>query len=230
MTTLTKKIVLITLLFIVPTTIFAQKINQKNKQGLRIGVWKKYHKNGKLRYIGQFKNGKEIGTFKFYDNHYDTPQITKEYIPNSDVAIVKFYNSSGKLKTQGKMIGKKRDGKWTYFYPNGRLFSKEFYKNGKLEGTMQNFYPNGKLTNTVQYKNGKKEGLTKTYTDDGILIEEVMYTNGILNGLAKYYDLKGLLKEKGLYKNGKKEGKWEFYIDGEIAEKPKSDLQKKTRR
>ena len=39
------------------------QINQKDAQGRNHGLWKKNHPNGKLRYIGNFDHGKEVGPF-----------------------------------------------------------------------------------------------------------------------------------------------------------------------
>ncbi len=199
----------------------AQEVNQLDANGKRTGVWRKYYENGKLRYQGQFKNGKEIGVFEFYAPHSSYPSIIKEFSENSDTAVVKFYEKT-RLKTIGKMIGKNREGKWTYYFSDGtKIFSEENYINGKLNGILKNYYANGNLTEETFYKNGQKNGLSKIYTEKGILIEEVLYENGKLNGAAKYFDLKGNLKEKGMYKDGAREGKWEFYVDGELSDKPK---------
>lgn len=212
---------LISLFFILNSE--AQKINQLNENGKRTGVWKKFYKNNKLRYQGQFKNGKEVGVFKFYTfglPHY--PSITKKFSEKSDSAFVKFYTPKGKVKSEGVMLGKNREGKWKYYFSDGKIFSEENYKNGKLHGVLINYYPNGKVTEKTHYKEGKKNGTSKVYTDEATLLEDVTYVNGVLNGPAKYFDLKGLIKEAGEFKDGKRVGKWEFYIDGEpTSEKPK---------
>lgn len=200
----------------------AQKINQFDINGKRTGIWRKYYNNGKIRYKGQFLNGKEVGVFKFYSNTSAThPEIVKEFLPSSNKAVVKFYDENQKLKTKGEMIGKKREGKWIYYFSDRKIFSEENYKDGKLHGILKNYYPNGKLTQESNYKNGKRHGLSKIYTDEGVLIEELNYIADKLDGLAKYYDLKGNLKEKGNYKKGIRVGKWDFYVDGKISKKPK---------
>lgn len=226
----TKLVVLsfvITILFF--TTVSAQKLNQLNANGKRTGIWQKNYDNGDIRYKGQFKNGKEVGTFSFYKEGSPYPVIVKVFSAVSDTATVKFYSKS-RVKTKGKMIGKKRIGKWIYYFSDGkRLFSEENYADGKLNGLLKNYYSNGKLTEVSEYKNGKKHGNSKIYTEDGILIEDVNYVTGVLSGEAKYFDLKGVIKEKGLYENGNRKGKWEYYIDGEVSEKgrPKNNMLKK---
>lgn len=209
--------VLLTCFFTVDSTV-AQKINQFDKNNQRTGIWRKYYENQKIRYEGEFKNGKEIGVFKFYDaSSSQHPIIIKTFTRNTDSVKVEFFSIQGILQSKGFFIEKNRVGKWHYFFKDGKIMSEEFYSQGKLQGKLINYYPNGKATEITEYQNGLKHGISQKYSSDGILIEEVTFEKGVLNGLAKYFELNGNLKEKGIYKNGKKFGKWEFYIDGEVT-------------
>ncbi len=203
----------------------AQKINQFDANGKRTGIWRKNYKSGNLRYTGEFVNGKEKGTFKFYDNRrmVKGPSVIKEFSLNSDIANVKFFTEKGKVKAEGKMKGKHRIGQWKYYFINRKPLSIENYKDGKLDGILKNFYSNGNLTNEVTYINGIKNGISKTYAEDGKLIEKVTYKNGILNGYAEFYDLKGKLLEKGTFINGKRaDHDWNYYSeDGSSTTKRK---------
>lgn len=207
---------------------FSQEINQFDSNKQRTGVWKKYYKNNRIRYEGQFKNGKEVGTFKFYDisssNH---PIIIKKFRESSDSVFTQFFTTKGLLQSEGYFIGRKRVGKWSYFFPTRKKMSEENFKDGSLNGTVINYYPNGKITEKSQYKNGMKHGKSLQFTSDGSILEEVNYENGKLNGPAKYYDIKGQLKEQGTYKNGKRIGQWEYYLDGEVVTKKKKSTYKK---
>ena len=204
--------------FFISNTTQAQKINQFNSNKKRTGVWKKYYPNKRIRYVGTFKNGKEVGVFKFYDiTTSEHPVILKTFFETNDSVFVQFFNTKGKLQSEGVLDGKKRVGGWQYYFPNGEIMSEENYKNGKLDGELLNYYPNGQVTEFTEYKNGLKNGVSRKYSSKGILIEEVFYKNGKPNGLAKYFELNGDLKETGHYKDGKRIGKWEFYLDGEIA-------------
>lgn len=212
--------VLFTFFFI--SNVISQKKNQLDGNGERTGIWEKRYPNGKLRYTGAFSKGKEVGVFKFYKNSSNNfPHIIKEYKEDSGKAIVNFYNQDGVVKTKGEMMGKDRIGTWTYYYTNGKVFSEEIYVEGKLDGLLKNYYSNSNLTEETFYKKGVKHGVSKIYTENATLLEEVIYVNGKLDGPAKYYDLKGQIKEKGVFKNNKREGKWEFYMDGEVSDKPK---------
>jgi len=205
----------------------AQKINQFDKNNKRTGIWKKYHPNKSIRYVGEFKNGKEVGVFKFYDiSNSRQPVIIKNFFKDSDSLFVQFYTVSGKIQTEGFLYGKNRVGNWKYFNKNGTLMSEENYKNGKLNGEQLIYYSDGQITEFAIYEDGLKNGITSKYASNGILIEEITYKKGKPNGLAKYFELNGNLKETGLYKDGKRVGKWEYYLEGKVA----TDQEKKKKK
>lgn len=205
--------------FLSGNVVVSQSYNQFNENKKRTGPWKKYYPNNRIKYTGQFENGNEVGTFKFYNIRYSAyPEAIKIFKKDSDSVAITYLYQNGKTRVLGTHIGKKRVGKWTYYFNKGTVFSEEFYDDGKLEGTVTIYFKsNGKKAKEAEYKKGKLHGISKKYSDNEILIEEVTFENGLENGLAKYYELNGKLKEKGVYKNGKRIGKWEFYIDGEMV-------------
>ncbi|PQJ81574.1 toxin-antitoxin system YwqK family antitoxin [Polaribacter glomeratus] len=203
--------------FFTSNAINAQKINQFNDKKQRTGTWVKYYSDDKIRYTGQFENGKETGVFKFYDiSNSAVPIIIKTY-SNNDTILVEFYTIKGKLQSKGFFVGKNRVGNWVYYFKDGKTMSEEVYKAGKLEGKLVNYYPNGKATEITFYKEGLKDGLSQKYASDGVLIEEITYKKDKPNGPAKYFELNGKLKEAGFYKDGKRVGEWDYYIDGETS-------------
>ena len=198
---------------------FAQEeINQLNAQGERIGVWKKYHKNNRIRYQGQFENGKEVGVFKFYSMvSSDNPILIKTFSSTNRETEVQFFTEKGVVESEGKMVGKERIGKWVYYNNRKNIVSEEHYKNGKLSGEYKIFYPNGKLTEFSHFKDGKLHGNSKRYSDTGVILDDLTYANGEIHGAAVYYDANGKVKRKGMYESDLKVGVWEFYTDGELS-------------
>jgi len=225
----------ILLILILTTQIFwAQTdINKFDGQGKRHGVWKKYYKlNNKLRYTGQFSHGKEIGTFKYYDINNDVKPIAiRVFNTNDNTCEVSFFTTKGVLESKGKMLGKKRIGKWVFYHKDGRtILSEEFYKEGFLEGEVKVYYANGKITEILHYKKGKLEGNYKRYAIRGFLYQDLTYKQDELNGLAIYYERKnGRIKSKGLYKDNKRVGTWKHYENGKLlyADKPALKPEKK---
>lgn len=192
------------------------KINQFNSKGERIGIWKKKYNNGSVRYVGQFKNGKEVGVFRYYSAKSSKfPIVIKTFREEDSLAKVKFYTVEGILESKGAMVGKKRIGKWIYYNSDGKsILSEESYVNGLLDGEVKTYYSFGKITEILNYRNGKLHGNTKRFADNGNLLDDLNYVRGKLQGLAKYYNLQGKLIYSGVYENDEKVGKWEYFENG----------------
>lgn len=203
--------------------IFAQEVNQFDSNGKRDGVWKKNFENTKvLRYEGAFKNGKEIGLFKFYKNINKKAVLTatKQFNENDNIAQVKFYTSRGKVISEGQMDGKTYVGTWKYYQKNtDQLLTLEhFDASGKLEGERLVYYKNGQTAEKQNYKNGKLDGLALWYSERNIVLKEFLYENGELHGISKFYNPKGELIVEGKYNRGKKDGVWKYYENGTLKE------------
>jgi len=197
-----------------------EKINQYDADRKRDGVWKKHYSNNRLRYIGTFNHGKEVGTFKYYSaSNSDYPIVIKNYHNSDNTADVQFFTVSGVLESKGMMKGKNREGKWLYYHKDGKsIMSEENYVNGKLDGDYKTFFLNGEITEITSYKNGLLEGNYKKYSIKGLLYNDFNYANGKLNGMAIYYSRKtGDLIKKGPFKDDLRVGTWENYVDGELV-------------
>ena len=135
-------ILVIGLTFIFGCNLSFAQINQKDPNGERHGVWKKYYSNKRVRYVGNFVHGKEVGSFKFYSAASSKfPTVVKIFNKNTNIAEVTFYKVDGKVESKGLMNGKNREGNWTYYHEDGKtIMSEEVYKNGKLHGSYRTFY------------------------------------------------------------------------------------------
>lgn len=198
----------------------AQEINQLDANGNRHGTWKKYFDGTQqLRYEGTFKNGKEVGLFKYYSTGSGKmPVATSLFKSGSDQAEVKFFSIKGSLISEGGMNGKSREGTWKFYQRDGKtLLSMETYGNGVLNGPFEVYYKNGKLSETFNYVAGKKHGPSKKYSEAEVLIHELEYKNDQLAGPAKYYNSKGEVVINGLYAANRKAGLWKYYTAGKLT-------------
>ena len=66
------------------------------------------------------------------------------------------YYKTGQKKSQGILIDGKREGRWTYWFPNGNIWSEGEFKNGQSEGMFTIYKSNGEKFVESFYKNGKK--------------------------------------------------------------------------
>ncbi len=205
--------------------LYAQEENHIDANGNKQGIWKKYYDSGRLRYEGAFKDDKEIGIFKFYDNSDNRhPVVIRKFEQGSALVHSTFYTNKGDIVSEGYYKGKNKEGKWVYFHKGGKsLMTIEHYKDGILDGERIVFYKNGKITIQERYVDGKLDGNSKKFTNEGVLIEDINYSKGKLHGIAKYYEITGQLYVKGVYKENLKVGYWEIYENGELKEKLKAE-------
>lgn len=217
------KQIVLGLMLVMSSAIFAQTFNQFDSNGKRHGKWKKNFEGTQvIRYEGEFSNGKEIGLFKFYKNIRGTAVLTatRQFNKNDELAEVKFYTSDGRIISEGLMRGRLYIGAWKYYHnKSNQLMTLEHYNTkGVLEGDKFVYYPNGQIAEQSFYKDGKLDGKALWYTEEGVLIKRYNYVLDALHGEAKFYDKAGTLMAEGVYRNDKKHGIWKYYEGGELKE------------
>lgn len=227
-----KKIIL-GLLFLNTVMVSAQDSNKSDASGKKDGIWKgTYEVSKRPRYEGTFNHGKETGIFSFFDDTKKGDVIaTRDFSTNDGSSYTIFYDQSKNKVSEGKEIGKAREGEWKYYHKASKvLMTLENYKNGKLEGIKTVYYPNAKIAEEMNYVGGLKEGIYKKYGQNGILLEQSTYKNNEYNGDAVFYDADGVVASKGKFVNGKKANMWQFYLKGKLTKEvnmsdPKSSYQ-----
>jgi len=203
-------------LILFSSSIFAQDINKLDANGKKHGLWKGiYEESKRPRYEGTFEHGKEIGTFKFFDDTaVGTVIATREFNPKDNSCYSIVYNQKGNKVSEGKLVNKLYEGEWKYYHEDSKvIMTTENYVNGKLNGIRKVYYPSGAIAEEANYKDGKKDGSYKKYDEKGIVLEETQYKNGEFDGLAIFRNPKNVIVAKGMFVKGKKEGVWEMLND-----------------
>ena len=201
---------------------FAQDINQFDAEGKRHGIWKKnFDGTNQIRYQGAFKNGKEVGAFKFYKlvKKKSILTATKVFSTDDHSAEVKFLASNGKVISEGKMVDRLYVGKWLYYHnKSDKIMTLEIYNpKGELEGEKLVYYKDGVVAERANYVAGKQHGKSNWYSVKGVVLKEFMFENGELHGIARYYNSEGELIVTGTYERGKKNGLWKYYENDELT-------------
>lgn len=175
---------------------FQEKINRKDKNGLKQGIWKEFYSEGKVKLDGRYLDDKKNGYFKEYD--------TRGNLVNT----VKF--EYGKQVLNAPELAK-MDTK-TEYHENGRKKYVGNFKNDIPEGVHREYKEDGTIQNAYVFREGVLIG-------EGILNE-----GGFEQGPWKEYHPTGELKGKGEYLNGKRIGEWVFYHpNGKLEQKGKYD-------
>ncbi|MNQ13779.1 MORN repeat variant [compost metagenome] len=195
-------------------------INKVDAAGKKDGLWKgTYAESKRPRYEGTFDHGKETGVFKFFDDTKKGDIVaTRDFSANDGSSYTIFYDQNKNKVSEGKEIGKAREGEWKYYHKASKvLMTVENYKKGKLEGLRTIYYPNAQIAEEMIYKNGLKEGPYKKLGQDGTLLEESYFQNNEYNGDVVFYDSDKSIASKGKFVNGKKAGIWKFYQKGKLV-------------
>jgi antitoxin component YwqK of YwqJK toxin-antitoxin module len=77
---------------------------------------------------------------------------------------------------EGAYKDQKREGKWTYWYEDGTLWSEGMYLRGKSDGKRTTYFENGKVRYEGMYKNDMRVGKWQFFDENGRLLKEVDYS------------------------------------------------------
>ena len=112
--------------------------------------------------------------------------VVKRY-PDNKPAFVKYFKvegrdtiftkekvlyQNGKTRLEGSLLHGKRDGTWTVYREDGKIWSQTTYKDGLEEGLSVVNHENGKVYYEGTYKAGKRTGIWKFYSKEGQLVNE----------------------------------------------------------
>ena len=183
--------------------------------GVKDGSWKEYYDGGKLRAVGAYDKGKQVGEWIYY-------------YPDGKV------EQRGKFSKNGKF-----EGNWKWYYPDGSLKRDEAYLNGVLDGPTVEYDESGNVIRQGEYIEGLEDG--QWISEVGEYREEGVYKAGLRNGIWKFYYISktpgatkqlffegnfidnlpngkhvyywenGIRKDEGSYVMGRKEGDWTQY-------------------
>ncbi len=84
------------------------------------------------------------------------------------------YYEEGSLKSKGDFdeLGN-RDGRWEYYFNNGKLWSVGEYKNGEMHGIKEVYWPDGHLRYKGHFTNNEKSGHWVFYNPDGSVLKDM---------------------------------------------------------
>ncbi|HTL80986.1 MAG TPA: hypothetical protein VL651_04750 [Bacteroidia bacterium] len=185
--------------------------NLTDASGKKQGAWKKLDTAGTVVYVGQFKDNKPIGVFKYFDTD---GRIMSEldFGKGGTTAYCKMYSVTGKVIAKGKYVNQLKDSVWNFYTDDGLKLSVESYKAGVKDGKSTTYFPGtDTIASVTTFVNGKEEGAYAEYYLDGKKKEVANYLHGNLEGTATWYFDDGTINILGAYHNSVKNGKWTYY-------------------
>ena len=151
------RLVFYVILTVMPTIFFAQK-NYIDNNGLKQGEWKlyfPYNNDSILSEEGRFINDLEDGLWiKYHDNGQVRELVQYKEGELSGVRIS--INKKGKLNDQEFFLDGKYHGLQLYFHETSKKKLEVNYRHGIKEGNSTSYYKNGRMQEHVYYVNNKK--------------------------------------------------------------------------
>lgn len=117
----------------------------------------------------------KVITEKFPDG---SPKVVEIYEGKNDnklmVKRIAYYDNKHK-RVEGEYKDGKKDGKWTYWYENGRLWSEGYFKNDMSHGLRTTWHENGNKYIEGEFREGLRIGEWKFWSEEGELIKTKDY-------------------------------------------------------
>ncbi len=186
-----------------------------DEQGLRQGLCKNYYETGELKAQGKYVNGLKIGEWKYFYKNGKVEQVGT-YLKNEkpDGEWIWYHDNGKVLRDENFSVGVE-NGPMTEYSDSGTVIAKGEYVDGQEEGPW--LYQWGDIKMEGSYKEGKRDGDWKYYYDDGTTNFVGSYLDDNENGKHTFYWDNGKVKEVGNYIMGKREGEWLRYnYDGTL--------------
>lgn len=220
-----------------------EPVNRIDDQGNKVGVWKEFYGNKRVKTEKRFKKNKPDGYFKEYDDkgkliitirYKDGVIVENNAVDEQEkVEIRKEYYDNGNVKASGPYKENIPVGIHREYSIEGEIINSKIYDNngnvvstgivneqGEKQGNWKNYYKNEKLLSEGSYADNDKTGKWNYYFENGRIEQTGMFRNGKPFGIWKWYNRNGDLLREEEYFNGKRDGSFtEYSKEGKIISK-----------
>jgi antitoxin component YwqK of YwqJK toxin-antitoxin module len=124
------------------------------KNGKKDGVEEGFYDNGDMRSIIHYKNGKKHGKLKFYHQYKDLVVRSNRVETYKDGKLYGEYidyHLNNKERAKGNMLYGMMEGKWTFWYHNGKKELECEFDFGNLIDSAKIYHDNGVLKEVVSF-------------------------------------------------------------------------------
>ncbi len=113
------------------------------------------------------------------------------------------YYPNGNLRMEAHFTHDKLHGPSIFYSEAGVVLSKTWFYLGVAQGKAWHYYPSGKLFSIQRFKDGARVGMQEYYYEDGSPKTFMPYDDqGRLHGVTKMYTLDGTLKRERAFNHG----------------------------
>jgi len=115
------------------------------------------------------------------------------------------------LLVTGSWFAGKKQGEWTWYYPNGQVSRIEHWAEGEMDGPYLEYAPYGGTAVEGGYAAGKPDGKWTWWREDGTVERTGGYLDGEKHGEWMEYDPQGRPLTRRLFRNGRQISQ-EFFL------------------
>ena len=171
---------------------------QDELANVKLDIKRDYHNNGRPKSSVNIINGVKEGVYREFDKEGN---ITISKLYEKDKVIAEggtvdpqgrqqgkwtYYYADGKIKSTGSFKDGLREGAWIFYYPNQQIQQQGNYVKNLPDGNWKWNYPSGKILRDEQYKNGKEDGSSTEYDEQAVIIAQGNLVGGLREGPWKY--------------------------------------------
>lgn len=187
--------------------------NRTDAQGRKQGAWaRSWADSPQLRYTGQFKDDRPVGSFTYFATTGAVESIVDHYADGS-AAHARHYHPNGRLMAEGRYVGQEKDSIWTYYGPDGGKRSLETWVKGRQHGEQLTWFDDGTLAERITFANGVQEGFHEQFFPGGQVKHRGTYVRGVGDGIFTWYHPNGVKEIEGRMVNGDRDGIWYHFLD-----------------
>ena len=206
------------------------------KEGLKDGKFTGYYQNGSKKYVKRYEDDIPAGKWQYYtmagktnaeeiyvdgkrdDEWYRLEQNGDVYYQFWDMdSLISEYAdlhySNGQLIEKISYKDGLKDGKFTGYYPSGKVEYIKRYEEDKPMGEWKFVKEDGSTKKIERYEMGKKNEEWITYEENGDVYYQYWVQDSLISEYADLHYPNGQLIEKISYKEGKKNGKFTGYYE-----------------
>lgn len=148
-------------------------------------------------------SGNEVIIEDKLDGNQNRLVVTIEKTNQGEIKRLKRYSKNQILVEDGVIDDNGNyDGEVRWFYENGKVKIKGYYKNTTPYGSWSEFYPSGSIKSEYSYQNGLMHGSYKYYYEQGNIWTERAYNEGRLWNIISNKKKDGSVLSPGSLKDG----------------------------
>lgn len=198
---------------------------KRTKKNERTGKWKDYEvdfenvfllkgenkrivRNGTylIYSLGKYVDDKRTGKWEHYvleDKSFEKMHFkTSTYVNGLQEGEAVYYFPNGKLAAKGFFKNDSMNGEFTEYYPNGKIAARTMFVMDFREGVQTNYFPSGEVQSTTSFVNDKVHGEQIFYYEDGSVQLQSVFSNGLKDGMYRYYRKNGKIWTEKEYREG----------------------------